>query len=417
MMANSLNLQYKQKQSLQLSLKLWLPILQAPIQELDNILKEYSNSNPFLEYQSSFESSYSSTSNSDERRNFIENMNVYKASLYERLEEQIDSKLFPTPKSQRVAKEIIMDISKEGFFEGNTEQIAIDCCVTESFVESIRQRFRFLEPKGVGALDTYEAFYFQLLDLAIDDKLFVFTKKLINNLSSVEKYATHHLFQEATALIKSFNNPPAVEYLEEEPYIIPDFFIEIDDDIHVKMNSNYYPDIVVKDPFSTKSDELKSKLKEARDITNLLQLRKSTLYNLVLMIVERQIGFFVGHELKPLTMSDIAKEIGFEESTISRAVANKYIQCDRGLFSLRSFFTNAVSKDLSSSEVKNFISDLIENEPHEKPLTDQNLVDLVTQRYKIKMVRRTITKYRKLLDIPSSKDRKRLYILKGVSDS
>ncbi|HHH20346.1 MAG TPA: RNA polymerase factor sigma-54, partial [Nitratifractor sp.] len=245
----------------------------------------------------------------------------------------------------------------------------------------------------------------------------VFTKKLINNLSSVEKYATHHLFQEATALIKSFNNPPAVEYLEEEPYIIPDFFIEIDDDIHVKMNNNYYPDIVVKDPFSTKSDELKSKLKEARDITNLLQLRKSTLYNLVLMIVERQIGFFVGHELKPLTMSDIANEVGFEESTISRAVANKYIQCDRGLFSLRSFFTNAVSKDLSSSEVKNFISDLIENEPHEKPLTDQNLVDLVTQRYKIKMVRRTITKYRKLLDIPSSKDRKRLYILKGVSDS
>ena len=79
-MANHINLQFKQKQSLQLSLKLWLPLLQAPIQELDTLLKEHSFDNPFLEYQSSFESSYSSSSSStdgDERRNFIVNMNFY----------------------------------------------------------------------------------------------------------------------------------------------------------------------------------------------------------------------------------------------------------------------------------------------------------------------------------------------------
>ncbi|HHH18944.1 MAG TPA: RNA polymerase factor sigma-54 [Campylobacterales bacterium] len=414
-MANGLNLQYKQKQSLQLSLKLWLPILQAPVQELDNILKEYSNSNPFLEYQSSFESSYSSSPSipdgETDRRNFIENMNVYTPSLYDRLEEQIDEQLFPTPNSQKVAHEILYDITKEGFFEGDIAQIAIDCNTTETFVESIRQRFRFLDPKGIGAIDLTECFLFQLQALPLEDELYKFTRTLIENLSRVDKYAKHHHFEEGMQIIKGFNNPPAIEYLEEEPFIIPDFFVEIDDDIHLRMNNDYYPDISVKDPFNSKNDELKAKLKEARDLTNLLQLRKSTLYKLVLMIVERQIGFFLGHELKPLTMSQIAKELGFEESTISRAVANKYIKCERGTFAVRSFFTNAVSKDLSSSEIKSFISGLIENESHEKPLTDQNLVDMVMQRYNIKMVRRTITKYRKLLEIPSSKERKRLYTL------
>lgn len=413
-MANHINLQFKQKQSLQLSLKLWLPLLQAPVQELDTLLKEHAFDNPFLEYQSSFESSYSSassTTDSDERRNFIENMNFYKASLHDVLEEQIDEQLFPTPVSQKVAHEILYDITQEGFFEGDISKIAITCNTTDDFVERVRKRFRYLEPVGVGAVDLQESFSFQLEALKISDSLYTFTQTLIENLTKMDKYAKHHHFEEAANLIKGFNNPPAIEYLEEEPYIIPDFFVDIDDDIHLRINSDYYPDIVVQDPFNSKNDELKAKLKEARDLTSLLELRKSTLYKLVLLIVEKQIGFFLGHELKPLTMSEIANIVGFEESTISRAVSNKYIKCERGTFALRSFFTNAVSKDLSSAEIKNFITGLIENESHEKPLTDQNLVELVMKRYDIKMVRRTITKYRKLLDIGSSKERKRFYML------
>ena len=413
-MANHINLQFKQKQSLQLSLKLWLPLLQAPVQELDTLLKEHAFDNPFLEYQSSFESSYSSassTTDSDERRNFIENMNFYKASLHDVLEEQIDEQLFPTPVSQKVAHEILYDITQEGFFEGDISKIAITCNTTDDFVERVRKRFRYLEPVGVGAVDLQESFSFQLEALKISDSLYTFTQTLIENLTKMDKYAKHHHFEEAANLIKGFNNPPAIEYLEEEPYIIPDFFVDIDDDIHLRINSDYYPDIVVQDPFNSKNDELKAKLKEARDLTSLLELRKSTLYKLVLLIVEKQIGFFLGHELKPLTMSEIATIVGFEESTISRAVSNKYIKCERGTFALRSFFTNAVSKDLSSAEIKNFITGLIENESHEKPLTDQNLVELVMKRYDIKMVRRTITKYRKLLDIGSSKERKRFYML------
>ena len=144
-------------------------------------------------------------------------------------------------------------------------------------------------------------------------------------------------------------------------------------------------------------------------MVNLLELRKSTLYKLILIIVEKQIAFFIGSELKPLTMSEVANELGFEESTISRAVSNKYIKCARGTYPLKYFFTNAVSKNLSSSEIKNYLSSVVEAEDHENPFTDQDLVEMVQKRYNVEMVRRTITKYRKLLDMPSSKERKKIY--------
>jgi RNA polymerase sigma-54 factor len=411
----SLSLQVRQKQSLQLSLRTWLPLLQAPLQELDTLFKEYSYENPFLEVKSSFESNnYSSASGmnnstDDNKRGFIENMSVYKESIYDKIDEQICAPLFPTPVSQKVAKEIMFYINDEGYFEGNIDKIAIETNVTDDFAEKIRKRFQYLEPCGVGAKSLKESFLFQLQEQEIDEELLTFTKTLIENLQNIDKYHKHHRFNEGVDIIKKFNNPPAIDYIEEQPYIIPDFFVEVNDDINIRINNDYYPDIVVSNPFKTKNEDIKTKLKEARDLVSLLELRKSTLYKLILIIVEKQISFFIGSELKPLTMSDVAKELGFEESTISRAVSNKYIKCERGTYSLKSFFTNEVSENLSSAEIKNYISSIIENEPHDKPYTDQDLVDMVMKRYNMDMVRRTITKYRAILDIPSSKDRKKIY--------
>jgi RNA polymerase sigma-54 factor len=401
-------LQTKQKQSLQLSLKLWLPLLQAPLSDLEEIFKEKSYDNPYLKFRSNYESSRYSEFN---KQGFLENTLTNKESLYDKLSNQIQPPLFPTPNSQKVAHEIIFNLSHEGYFEGDIEKIAIKCKTTKEFAQSVRQRFSNLEPIGVGAKDIQESFLFQLENLEIDNELSTFVKKLIENLKNIDKYATHHLFEKAKQTIKKFNAPPAIEYISDEVQIIPDFFVDVSDDIEIRINNSYYPDITVNDPFGLKSTGLREKLKEARDMVNLLELRKSTLYKLVLIIVEKQIGFFIGSELKPLTMSVIASELGFDESTISRAVSNKYIQCKRGVFSLKSFFTNEVSKGLSSAEIKNFISDLVKNESHETPLTDEDLVNLVMKRYDMKMVRRTITKYRKLLDIPSSKERKKIYKL------
>lgn len=413
MISNSIRLGAKQKQTLQLSLKTWLPLLQAPLQELDTLFKEYSYENPFLEVNSNYESSNFSnssfSSSDDNKRAFIENTGIYHESIYDKIQDQISPPLFPTPNSQKVALKILFFINNEGYFEGDIQRIADKCNVTIEFAQSIRKRFSNLEPTGVGAYNLEESFLFQLEELELDKELKSITLKMIKNLKSLEKYCKHHRFEEAKNILKRFNNPPAISFLEDQPYIIPDFFVEVDDDITIKLNNDYYPDVVVSDPFKSKNEDIRSKLKEARDLVNLLDLRKSTLYKLILVIVEKQIGFFIGSELKPLTMSEVAQELGFEESTISRAVSNKYIKCSRGTFSLKSFFSNAVTKNLSSSEIKNFLLKTVESESHEKPFTDQDLVEMVQKRYGLSMVRRTITKYRKLLDIPSSKERKKIY--------
>lgn len=405
----SVYLQPKQKQTLQLSLKLWLPLLQAPLQDLEQIFKDHSYENPFLECRSSLEATHSSLSSSDDKRGFIENMTVYKDSFYDVVLDQINAPLFPTPNSQKVALEVLNHINDEGYFEGSEEKIAITCNTTKEFVGSVRARFAKLEPYGIGACDMKESFLFQLSLCDLDEKLYSFTEKMIKNIHQMDRFCEHPFFDDAKNVMKKFNSPPAIEYKEEQPCIIPDFFVDVEDDIRVRINSGYYPDVVVSDAFNAKNTQLREKLKEARDLVNLLSLRKSTLYKLVLLIVEKQVRFFIGSELAPLTMAQIAQELGFDESTISRAVSNKYIQCKRGTFSLKSFFTNALTGGLSSSEIKNYITKAIKNENHEKPLTDQDLAEMIKERFKMELVRRTITKYRKLLSIPSSKERKKIY--------
>lgn len=141
-----LNLQTKQKQSLQLSLKLWLPLLQAPLQDLEKIFKDHSYDNPFLECKSNFESSYPSSSYSSggdyNKQGFIENTTLSQTSLYDKISEQLEAPLFPTPNSQKVANEILYNISSEGYFEGDIEQIAIACNTTKEFVQNVRQDFQ-----------------------------------------------------------------------------------------------------------------------------------------------------------------------------------------------------------------------------------------------------------------------------------
>lgn len=399
-------LEFKQKQGLGLSLKLWLPLLQLPLQELSTHLEALSHDNPFLEVKRPFEQAIGSS------YGMVEELVLGSESLHEKIIEQICPPLFPTPISQKVAHEILCDINEEGYFDGDIEQIAITCSVYKEYVERIRQRFSKLEPYGVGARDAHESFLFQLDALSedVDDELYNLVLKMIDQMAKVDKFSKHGRFEEAKAIIKKFSNPPALEYQAWAKQIIPDFYVEVGDEIVLRINHEYYPDIVINEPFSSKSDSIKEKLKEARDIVNLLELRKSTLYKLVLIIVERQLSFFVGGELKPMNMAALADELSFAESTISRAVSNKYIESKQGIFALKSFFTNAVAtKELSSSEIKNFITTQIEYEDKYEPLTDDDLLERIEKRFNIKMVRRTITKYRKLMNVASSKERKKIY--------
>ncbi|MCI5787190.1 MAG: RNA polymerase factor sigma-54, partial [Helicobacter trogontum] len=155
----------------------------------------------------------------------------------------------------------------------------------------------------------------------------------------------------------------------------------------------------------------KTKLKEARDLVDALDMRKATIRKIGLMIIEYQYDFFMGGEIKPMKLKDLADEFGHSPSTISRAIANKFLECNRGIFPIKSFFTTAVDGDTSNASIKDFLLELIRNEDKKKPLSDIKILELIEKKFELKMVRRTITKYRKQLGILGSSQRKRMYAI------
>ena len=105
--------------------------------------------------------------------------------------------------------------------------------------------------------------------------------------------------------------------------------------------------------------------------------------------------------------------LGFNESTISRAISNKHLECERGVFAFKDFFSNAIG-EVSTSEIKHFMQRIVDSEDKEKPFSDKVLHEKIEDRFRIQMVRRSIAKYRQELDIPSFKERKFLYKLASI---
>jgi RNA polymerase sigma-54 factor len=413
---------FKQKQLPRLSMQTWLPLLQCSLSDLDKHIQVITNENPCLDVTSGFEipESTSTTSHNTfmEYQNHVSNsstdeiswMSVSCESLYEKLDDQITAPLFPTPISQKIARQIIFYINDEGYFEGDTEEIAQQCGVDMYKVEQVRQRFAYLEPVGVGSIDYKESFLFQLNEFDLDDELSILLSAIITQFEDIEKFFTHPRIHDAKEIIKHLNNPPAITYMESEIAVLPDIFVEFKgEDLNLKINNDFYPNLSV-----TQIDKYdnfaKQKFKEARELVKLLDLRKATLYNVALVLIEKQYDFFMGSELKPLKLQDVADELGFNESTISRAISDKYLECDRGIFAFKYFFSNAIG-EVSTSEIKQFIKRLVESENKDKPYSDKYLHESIEARFKVKMVRRSIAKYRQELEIPSFKERKFLYKL------
>lgn len=405
------------KQKLSHVLQSWLPILKADIEDLEKTVKEYAKENPLVEVKSGFErefvqkNSYTKSQSLSESGNYIENLATVSKSLYDTLYEQINTTLFPTQKSQNIAYEIIENLDEEGYCSTALASVAkkLQCNIED--VEKIRQRFAYLDPVGVGAKDVKECFLFQLFDYDLHDDIYTLCEKMIKDLENMSKYKNEPLYEKALQIIQSFKNPPAIEYLENSSLIKPDFFVFFDEKgLHIELNSDYYPVIEIANP-QIDHDYIKQKLKEAKNIVDSLDMRKATLKKIGLMIVEYQYDFFLGGNLKPLLLQDFAQEFGYNISTISRAISGKYLSCDRGVYELKYFFSSGQNDEVSQNSVKQKLKELIKSEDKAKPYSDQKLADLINEAFELNLGRRTITKYRKQLDIGSSSDRKKFYKL------
>ncbi len=415
--------EHNTKQKLSSTLRSWLPILQSDLESLQEILEPFAEQNPFIEIKvgnekvdKKFEKkSFFQQVAKESVSNVIEALTIGKKSLYDVLYEQINPPLFPTTKSQDIAYEIIQNLDNEGYFPKYCfEEISkkLNCSIEN--IDKIRKRFSNLTPCGVGAIDFKESFLFQLDEFDIDDNLYDFASEMIKNFESIESYTLNPLFKDALKLIKKFKNPPAIEFLEDEKQIIPDIFIfKIGENIEVKLNDAYYPDIVLDtEGLDDKQEFVSKKIKDAKDLIDALEMRKATLYKIGLLIVEYQYDFFFGKAIAPMKLKDLAIELKRNPSTISRAISGKYISCNRGVIPLKQFFATAVEEDISNSAIKDYMCELVKHEDYKKPFSDMKLLNLIEKKFGVKMVRRTITKYRQQSNIAGSSERKKLYLLK-----
>jgi RNA polymerase sigma-54 factor len=391
----------------------FLPFLKADSDELYEQIKEISKENPLIEVRSKKSVTFSNYKKAvtDE----IETFCTYEKSFYEFAEEEIEcSNLFPTETSKKIAYLILENLSAEGYFEGDEKEIAdlVGCDVEK--VKKIRERFMYLNPAGIGAKDLKECFLFQLYAVeSIDEETFSLAKEIIKNLENVQNYAKEKNFQKALSVIKRFNVSPAEKFSVSEEIIPEIIIINKNGALDISLNEDYYPEIYIKEE-CLNDKYAKEKLKEARNVIDALEMRKSTIKKIALMIVELQYDFFMGGVIKPMRIKDLAEELELSPSTISRAISNKYLLCDRGTIKLKNFFSTALDENVSSIQIKEEIKKIIKNENKRKPLSDEKIANMVNEKYDLKLVRRTITKYREAIDIPSSRERKKLYEM-GIS--
>ena len=409
------------KHKLSNTLRNWLPILHSSLSDLGEAMAPFVEANPVVEVESGYEEDFEkkiprkviSRGVSNSRTEQIEALTIQRKTLHNILYEHLDAPLFPTPISQEIAQFVVENLDEYGYYEGNTEEFCEKNSITQESFEKIRLRFAHIDPVGIAAKNLSESFLFQLDNSEISDEAYSLAVEVISNLDEIHSYSSQEYFSDVMKTISTFRNPPALEYMEESAQIVPDLMIFFDDEqrIEVKLNDAYYPTIHIDTAYAVEHEFITQKIKEAKSLVDALDMRKATLYKVGLMIVEYQYEFFTGGQIMPLTLKTLADEFGHNPSTISRAIANKYIACDRGVLAMKEFFTTAIDEDVSNAAIKEFLVGVVKQESREKPLSDMKLLDLIQDKFKVKMVRRTIAKYRKQLNIAGSSERKKLYQL------
>ena len=432
MMKTELLQQQYLKLSLTKELTQAIELLQYSSLELHSFLYEQSLENPFLEIIEPSRSEISKRRHNQERKSSIENISASSETLASYLKTQLSmAKL--SPEEQRVVNYLIASLDDDGYLRIDEREIAARFAVQHEVVGRAIEIVQSLEPAGVGARNLQECIYLQLLRLPkrnmlaeriVSHYFSLFAEKSWKTLAKQLNIDIKEI-QEVSDLICTLQPRPGTNFTKEQSqFITPDLIVERrGEEFQVYINDDIFPQLVWNSDYEkkisrTQDDQaekfVKEKYQQFEWLLKSMHQRKQTLVNVMNKIIERQTECFQRgfSALKPLTMREIADELNIHESTVSRAVKNKYVQTPYGTVELRHFFSSAVSlanasEDASAAQAKAMIRQLIENEDKSTPLSDQSLADLLQKKHQIVISRRTVAKYREQLNIPSSAKRKR----------
>jgi RNA polymerase sigma-54 factor len=368
--------------------------------------------------------------------NSWESRTALRTDLREELRRQVDL-MRMNAKDRDIAEAIIDAIDADGYmrepFESIQAAVGSAWTITPDEFEAVLRRVQQCEPSGVAARDLRECLLRQI-DEYQDEAAYRLARILIErHLEDLPKADPDRLaaklvvsvdeFKEALCLIRSLNPRPGESTVgDQDDYVVPDLIArKVNGRWRLQLSSGTVPSLGINRYYERLAGEsrgepaqyLKGQLQEARWLIKSLAQRGDTLLKVGESIIREQ-GAFLDYgpaALRPLTLRQVAEEVGLHESTISRATTRKYMATPRGVFELKRFFSSGVSTteggEASAIAIQSMIRKLIDAENIKKPLSDQALADQL-RRDGIAVARRTVAKYREALNIPSSSDRCRL---------
>jgi RNA polymerase sigma-54 factor len=369
----------------------------------------------------------------DDDRPSFENLLTKKATLGDHLMWQLNlTKL--SEQEVKAGVEIIGNIDEDGYFRATLADIALACGLDEIVAETVLKRIQEFDPMGVGGRNLQECLLIQVRQLGmqgtvIESLLRDFLKDLeLKKYKQIAKglgIEINEVFA-ATRIIAGLDPKPGRQFGQDDVhYISPDIFVyKVGEEFVVVLNDEGMPNIRINPLYvgegksasgDQKAEEyISDKMRSALWLIKSIHQRQRTIFKVAKSIVKFQRDFLergIAY-LKPLVLRDIAEDIGMHESTISRVTTNKYMQTPQGLLEMKYFFNSGISTiegdSIASESVKNKIKEIVEAEDLRKPLSDQRIAELLSNQ-NISIARRTVTKYREMMKIGSSSERKRLF--------
>src|SRR5262252_80688 len=368
----------------------------------------------------------------DDKRQFLFDSIPVHETLQQNLVAQLNQTVLDAG-DRKTAELIIGNIDDDGFLQSTPEEMTLTSGIPQEDFERMLGLIQTFYPAGVGARDLRECLLIQLRRLGkehglehrivfehMDDlgrhRFVEIARQMAISAEDVQKAADN--------IARLNPRPGQVFAAAPQNYVLPDVIVEkVDDDYQISFNneqiphlriSNLYKDIIASGDAQSSDvkDYIRDKIRSGKFLIRSIHQRQQTIMNIAHQIVSRQRDF-LDHgrsHLKPTTMAEVAEAVGVHETTVSRAVSGKYMATPQGVFEMKYFFTGgyqtATGESLSNTSVKQAVLDLVKHESGSAPLSDHEIVEILSERG-IPIARRTVAKYRSELNIlPSHMRRK-----------
>ena len=368
----------------------------------------------------------------DEKRQFLFDSIPVQETLQQNLIAQLNQTVL-SAEDRKAAELVIGNIDDDGFLQSTPEEMALNSGIPQDNFERMLGLIQNFYPTGVGARDLRECLLIQLQrqgkEHSVEHRIVAehmddLGRRRFPEIARRMAISVEEVQKAADNIARLTPRPGQVFAAAPQNYVLPDVVVEkVDSEYQISFNneqiphlriSNLYKDIIASGDAQSGDvkDYIRDKIRSGKFLIRSIHQRQQTIMNIAQQIVSRQRDFLEHgpSHLKPTTMAEVAEAVGVHETTVSRAVSGKYMATPQGVFEMKYFFTGGyqttTGESLSNTSVKQSILELVKHESGSAPLSDHEIVEILTERG-IPIARRTVAKYRSELNIlPSHMRRK-----------